>query len=127
MEGLVGWHTGREQPRERRHPLSRACVLRALDPAAPRGRPARGGSAGGKQGTRAPRGEGREAQGTGDPLTFSQPVLEVGVAPSLAVEINAVTDEKGPAHAGGDGAVPAHHRLSTAEPSWLRRGPQISR
>lgn len=72
-------------------------------------------------------GRGREAQGTGDPLTFSQPVLEVGVTPSLAVEVNAVTDEKGPAHAGGDGAVPAHHLLSTEEPGRLRRGPQRSR
>ena len=48
--------------------------------------------------------------------SFSQPVLEVGVTPSLAVEVNevnAVTDEQGPAHSGGDGAVLTHHLLST--------------
>ena len=86
----------------------------ACRPARSRGRGRRGG-------------RGREAQGTGDPLTFSQPVLEVGVTPSLAVEVNAVTNEKSPTHAGGDGAVPAHHLLSTEEPGRLRRGPQRSR
>lgn len=65
------------------------------------------------------RGRGREARGVGPTLTFSQPVLEVGVTPSLAVEVNAVPDEEGPAHTGGDGTVPAHHLLSTVE-----RGPK---
>lgn len=60
-------------------------------------------------------GQGREARGVGPTLTFSQPVLEVGVTPSLAVEVNAVPDEEGPAHTGGDGTVPAHHLLSTVE------------
>ena len=72
-------------------------------------------------------GWGGEASGPGDPLTFPQPVLEVGVTPSLAVEVNAVPDEKGPAHAGGDGAVPAHHLLSNEEWGRRRRGPQSSR
>ena len=48
-------------------------------------------------------------------------------SPSLAVEVNAITDEKGPAHSSGDGAVLAHHLLSTKEPGRLRRGPQRSR
>lgn len=43
------------------------------------------------------------------PLTFSKPVLEVGVTPPLAVEVDAVTDEEGPAHARSYGAVAAHH------------------
>lgn len=52
--------------------------------------------------------------GAGEPLTFSQSVLEVGVTSSLAVEVNAVPDEEGPAHTSGDGAIPAHHLLPTA-------------
>lgn len=55
------------------------------------------------------------AWGRGDPLTFSKPVLEVGVTPSLAVKVNAVPDEKSPADTGGDGTVPAHHLRSTEE------------
>ena len=34
-------------------------------------------------------------------LTFSQPVLEVGVTASFLVEIDAVTDEQGAAHPRG--------------------------
>lgn len=54
----------------------------------------------------------------GDPLTFSQSVLEVGVTPSLAVEVNAVPDEKGPAHTSGDSAIPAHHLFWTAQQQY---------
>ena len=65
-------------------------------------------------------GWGGEASGPGDPLTFPQPVLEVGVTPSLAVEVNAVPDEN------SDGAVPAHHLLSNEEWGRRRRGPRRS-
>lgn len=47
-----------------------------------------GGSTGG-----AAAGAGVGRLGAGGPLTFSQPVLEVGVTPSLAVEVDAVPDE----------------------------------
>lgn len=43
-------------------------------------------------------------------LTFPQPVLEVGVTPSLPVEVNAVPDEQGPAHSRSYRArLTAHH------------------
>lgn len=53
-------------------------------------------------------------------LTFPQLVLEVRVAPTFPVEIDAVTQEQGAAHARGDGsAPPAHHggplRLPSAQ------------
>lgn len=51
----------------------------------------------------------------GDPLTFSQSVLEVGVTPSLAVEVNAVPDEESPAYTSGDSAIPTHHLFWTAQ------------
>lgn len=95
----------RSCPSKMEGPAGRAQPLRlglaAAAPAQRAGGPRQGGGvAGGRQ----------DAAGrAGDPLTFSQPVLEVGVAPSLAVEVNAVPDEEGPAHAGGDGAIPAHH------------------
>lgn len=45
----------------------------------------------------------------GTRLTFSQAVLKIGVAPPLAVEVDAVADEKGPAETRGDGAGLAYH------------------
>lgn len=64
----------------------------------------------------------------GPTLTFSKPVLEVGVTSSLAVEVNAIPDKKSPADTGGDGAVPAHHLLSTEEQERepRRRAPRRS-
>ena len=114
--------------RQRHHLLARLPAV--LGRAAPRGCPARGdptrpgGPARVQEGWATPGSKGGggrpQAPGTGPPLTFSQPVLEVGVTSSLAVEVNAVPDEKGPAHAGGNGAVPAHHLLPT-EQRRLRR------
>ena len=80
----------------------------------------RGASSGG--------GERLQAPCRGDPLTFSKPVLEVGVTSSLAVEVNAIPDKKSPADTGGDGAVPAHHLLSTEEQERAprRRAPRGS-
>lgn len=71
-------------------------------------------------------------RGTGDargPLTFSKPVLEVGVTPPFTVEVDAVPNEEGTAHARGDGAIPAHHLRSTGayaglrQPAWQRLAP----
>lgn len=45
-------------------------------------------------------------------LTFPQPVLEAGVTPPFPVEIDAVTDENGPAHPRGYRARLAAHHLS---------------
>src|SRR5437016_9837004 len=47
--------------------------------------------------------------------SFSKPVLEVGVTPPFAVEVDAVPDEEGTAHARGDGAVPARSEEHTSE------------
>lgn len=61
-------------------------------------------------------------------LTFSQPVLEVGVTPPFPVEINAVTDEQGAADPGGYRArSSAHHNsgsggVSAAELALIKRG-----
>lgn len=45
-------------------------------------------------------------------LTFSQPVLEVGVTPSFPVEVDAVADEQSPANTGGYRArFTAHHHF----------------
>lgn len=59
--------------------------------------------------------EGKEAVR----LTFPQPVLEVGVAPPLAVEIDAVADEKGAADASGDSAALAPHHFLLFAPARL--------
>lgn len=82
----------------------------------PRGRPARGGCAAAR--------DAQSRPGARDLLTFSQPVLEVGVTPPLTVKVNAVPDEKSPADPGGNGAVPAHHLLSTEVWGWRWRGSQ---
>lgn len=71
-------------------------------------------------------GKGRRRPGT---LTLPQPVLEIGVAPPLAVEVDAVSDEERPAEPRGDGAGPAHHHGAAAAPAPLpprgpRRAPQ---
>lgn len=50
-------------------------------------------------------------------LTFPQLVLEVRVAPSFPVKIDAVTDEQGPADARGDrAALPTDHGCSLRLP-----------
>lgn len=94
-------------------------------PAGTGGTPAAARDAGEHSGTRKPEGNRRR---TG-PLTFSKPVLEVGVTPPFAVEVDAVPYEEGTAHARGDGAVPAHHLRSTRacarprQPAWQRLAP----
>jgi len=55
------------------------------------------------------RGGKREGGASRRTLTLPQPVLEIGVAPPLAVEVDAVADEEGPAKPRRDGAGPAHH------------------
>lgn len=69
----------------------------------------------------APRpGEGEEEERKRSTLTFPQPVLEVGVTPSLLVEVDAVTDEQSAAHPRGQRAGPAAHHVSR-DPVGSRR------
>lgn len=76
---------------------------------------------------------GSRAEGAARTLTLPQPVLEIRVAPPLAVEIDAVADEESPAEARGDGAGLTHHHGARrrgegpAAPALRKAGAELRR